>query len=282
MFIDLARCRLFFDVVGPGLAAGPADMAQRPTLICLHGGPGFDHTTLRPYFDRFADTHQVIYIDHRGNGRSSGDFADMTLDQWADDVAHFCTALGIEKPVVLGQSFGGMVAMHYAARHPHGPSKLVLSSTAARMRYDVTLQVFARLGGDEAVQVARAMLDNPSAETFARYEQVCLPLYNPKPKPDAAAAAAASRVIRKDAVTVHFFKNELQTMDLRPSLSAIACPVLVIASGHDPITPTVCGEELAAAIGTQARLELFPHCGHGSYRDDPAGTEAVLRTFLAG
>ena len=255
-------------------------MDQRPTLICLHGGPGFDHTTLRPYFDRFADTHQVIYLDHRGNGRSSGAFADMTLDQWADDIAHFCTALGIAKPVVLGQSFGGMVAMHYAARHPHLPAKLVLSSTAARMRYDVTQEVFARIGGDEAVAVARAMLDNPTPENFARYDKVCLPLYNPNPSPD--AAAAAKRVIRKDDVTVHFFRNELQAMDLRPALSAIQCPVLVIASGHDPITPVVCGEELAAAIGDNAWLELFPHCGHGSYRDDPAGTEAVLRAFLAG
>lgn len=279
MFIELDRARIFFDVVGSSLVPGDEGMDQRPTLICLHGGPGFDHTTLRPYFDRFADSHQVIYLDHRGNGRSSGDFTDLHLDRWADDIADFCTALGIVKPVVLGQSFGGMVAMHYGARHRDGPSKLILSSTAARMRYDVTLEVFARIGGDEAVAVGRALLEDPSQANFDRYEEVCLPLYNPTPSPD--ALAASKRVIRKDDVTVHFFKNQLQAMDLRPALSAIDCPVLVIAAGHDPITPVICGEELAAAIGPNARLELFPHCGHGSYRDDPAGTEAVLREFLA-
>lgn len=280
MFIDLPRARIFFDVVGAQLHPGAAGMEQRPTLLCLHGGPGWDHTGLRPYFDRFADSHQVIYLDHRGNGRSSGELADCHLDQWADDIATFCAALGIEKPVVLGQSFGGMVAMHYAARHPDGPAKLVLSSTAARMRYDATLEVFARLGGAEAVAVARANLDEPSEASFAAYEATCLPLYNPRPAPDAAAAAL--RAIRKREVTVHFFLNELRTMDLRPELAAIACPVLVLAGGHDPITPVVCAQELAEALPGSPRLELFPHCGHGTYRDDPAGTEAVLRAFLAG
>ncbi|HSG55471.1 MAG TPA: alpha/beta hydrolase [Paracoccaceae bacterium] len=280
MFIDLDRARIFFDIAGSQLVPGPDGMVERPTLICLHGGPGFDHTTLRPFFDRFADSHQVIYLDHRGNGRSTGAFDDMTLDRWADDIADFCAALGITRPIVLGQSFGGMVAMHYGVRHPDGPSKLVLSSTAARMRYDVTLEVFQRLGGDAAVAVARANWDNPSAETFAAYERMCLPLYNPNPAPD--ATAAMNRAIRKREVGVHFFQNELRHMDLRPSLVAIQCPVLVIASGHDPITPIVCGEELAAAIGNNARLEVFPDCGHGSYRDDPGGTERLLREFLAG
>jgi pimeloyl-ACP methyl ester carboxylesterase len=279
MFIDLPRARIFFDVVGSHLApAGPA-MAEKPTFLVLHGGPGFDHSTLRPYFDRFADSHQVVYLDHRGNGRSTGDLADLTLDRWADDIADFCTALGIVKPAVLGQSFGGMVAMHYAARHPAGPDRLILSSTAARMRYDVTLETFARIGGDEAVAVARANFADPTAETFAAYERMCLPLYNPAPSPEAAEAMA--RAIRKRAVTLHFFANELRDMDLRPSLGIIACPVLVVACGQDPITPVVCGEELAAAIGDNARLRVFDHCGHGSYRDGPDETERMLRAFLA-
>ena len=280
MYLDLDGTRIFFDVVGAGLRPGPDGMEQKPTLICLHGGPGFDHSTLRPYFDRFADTHQVIYLDHRGNGRSTGDFADMHLDRWADDIADFCAALGIEKPVVFGQSFGGMVAMHYGARHPDGPSKLVLSSTAARMRYDVTLDIFEELGGEEARAIAQANWDEMTEESFAAYERVCLPLYNPAPDPE--AAAAMNRAIRKRDVTVHFFENELKHMDLRPALSVIHCPVLVIAAGKDPITPTICATELAEAIGDNARLEVFETCGHGSYRDAPAETETLLRKFFAG
>ena len=134
MHIDINGAQLFFDVVGPKLQPVGEKMVERPTLLVLHGGPGFDHASLRPYFDRFADTHQVIYLDHRGNGRSGGELQGWTLAQWGDDIDGFCRALGIEKPAVLGQSFGGMVAMSYAAGHPDGPSRLILSSTAGRAK----------------------------------------------------------------------------------------------------------------------------------------------------
>ena len=139
MFIDVGSARLFFDVVGESLDAETSNMAQRPTLILLHGGPGYDHSTLRPYFDRYSDTHQLIYLDHRGCGRSTGEKETWHLDQWAEDIAIFCSTLGISSPVVFGQSFGGMVAMHYAVRHPKGISKLILSSTAAQFRLDETV-----------------------------------------------------------------------------------------------------------------------------------------------
>ena len=140
MFIDVGSASLFFDVVGESLNASTPDMSQRPTMILLHGGPGYDHSTLRPYFDRYSDTHQLVYLDHRGCGRSTGEKKTWYLDRWADDLAEFCGTLGINFPVVFGQSFGGMVAMHYAARYPSEVSKLILSSTAAQFRLDDTVK----------------------------------------------------------------------------------------------------------------------------------------------
>src|SRR5436189_4302405 len=119
MRVDLGDCtRLFFDVAGSGLAPTPEAMVPKPTLVVLHGGPGFDHSSFRPYFDRFADTHQVVYLDHRGQGRSDDRREDngWDLDTWADDVVGFCDALEIGNPIVLGNSFGGFVEMLYAAR----------------------------------------------------------------------------------------------------------------------------------------------------------------------
>ena len=49
----------------------------------------------------------------------------------------------------------------------------------------------------------------------------------------------------------------------------------------DPITPAICSEEIARAIGDNARLEIFENCGHGVHRDDPEGAERVMRAFLA-
>jgi pimeloyl-ACP methyl ester carboxylesterase len=89
------------------------------TLILLHGGPGFDHTIYKPAFAAVADIAQVVYLDHRGNGRSDPDaHENWNLAQWGDDVRAFCDALEIARPIVYGASFGGMVALAYATRYP--------------------------------------------------------------------------------------------------------------------------------------------------------------------
>src|SRR6202011_1333611 len=107
-------------------------MREKPTLLMLHGGPGADHSIYRPAYSALAEVAQIVYLDHRGNGRSEdGPQPSWNLAQWGDDVRAFCDVLGIVSPIVLGASFGGMVALAYATRHPAHPSKLVLISTAA-------------------------------------------------------------------------------------------------------------------------------------------------------
>lgn len=277
--IDVNGASIFFDVVGPYLMPDGDALVARKTLLVLHGGPGYDHTTLRPYFDRFADIYQVVYLDHRGCGRSFASQDTWHLDQWADDIAVFCQQLGIQKPHVFGQSFGGMVAMHFAARHPERLAKLILSSTAARFLLEDTVAYATKLGGPDAGRVARDFFSNPSLEGYARYSDVCLPLYNQKP---AADAAYRNWAIQRPEVTVHFFKNEMMDMDLRPALAGITCPTLVLGGGEDPVTPVQCSKDIAASIGGNARLEIFVGCGHGVHRDEPDRAEETLRSFLTG
>jgi len=279
MFIDIGTARIFFDVAGAKLAIDGERMVERPTLIVMHGGPGFDHSTLRPYFDRFADTHQVLYIDHRGNGRSTGEPDSWRLDQWGDDVKAVCDALGVEKPIVYGNSFGGMVAMSYASRHPDHPAKLILSSTAASLLLEVTYRMMQEKGGPEARDIAERFWTAPEPGVMDDYMRVCMPLYNPKPNP--AEAAARRRAILRTEVMRHFILGEMRTMDLAGGLSEIRCPTLILAGGEDPITPVACAEAIAAALPAGiARLELFKDAGHGVHRDEPERAEAVLREFL--
>lgn len=279
MQIELNGAKIFFDVVGPQLMPVGDKMKVRPTLLVLHGGPGYDHTTLRPYFDRFANSYQVIYLDHRGCGRSNGAVESWNLDQWADDVAAFCDKLGIERPLVFGQSFGGMVAMHYASRYPKRLSRLILSSTAARFLLDETVAFATKLGGDKAGQVAQDFFTTPTLEGFEQYAEVCLPLYNQTPAEE--GAQYRNRAIQRPEVTVHFFSNEMMDMDLRPGIGAITCPTLVLGGAEDPVTPVRCSQEIAAAIGDNARLEIFSGCGHGVHRDEPDRAEKMMRDFLA-
>jgi proline iminopeptidase len=279
MFLTVNGARLFFDTVGSSLAVEAERMAERPSLLVLHGGPGFDHSLMRPYFDRFADTHQVVYLDHRGNGRSGGDQDTWNLAQWGDDIAAFIDALGLERPAVLGLSFGGMAAMAYATRHPHQPSRLILSSTAARMHLEETYAMMSRLGGEEAATIARAFWSAPSVEGAAAYMATCMPLYNPTNDP--ANAAARARAITRLEVMFHFVTGEQRGMDFTGDLNRIACPTLVLAGGLDPITPLVAAEEIVAALPPRlARLEVFEGAGHGVHRDEPERAEAMLRQFL--
>ncbi|MFI4975094.1 MAG: alpha/beta fold hydrolase [Caulobacterales bacterium] len=278
MQIEINGARIFFDTVGSHLAIDGERMAERPALLVMHGGPGFDHALMRPYFDRFADTHQVIYLDHRGNGRSTGEPDSWTLDQWGDDVHGFCQALGIDRPAVYGLSFGGMVAMSYAARHPEAPAKLIFSSTAGRMDLPATYAAMERLGGAEARRIAEAFWSAPSAEAAANYMAVCMPLYNPS---GALGPDARRRAIMRQGVMFHFILGEQRTMDLLGGLAAVRCPTLVLAGGLDPITPPACSEAIHRALPSGVgELVVFDAAGHGVHRDEPERAEAVLRRFL--
>src|SRR5262249_55643932 len=111
MYVDVNGIRLFFDVERASLVPDGPAMREKPTLLLLHGGPGLDHSVYKPVVSALSDVAQVVYLDHRGNGRSdAGSRERWTLSQWADDVQAFCEVLGIVGPIVYGASFGGMVA----------------------------------------------------------------------------------------------------------------------------------------------------------------------------
>lgn len=280
MFITVNSQNIFFDVVGAKLAPDGPTMREKPTLLVLHGGPGFDHSGLRGDFDGFADIAQVVYLDHRGNGRSvPSDPKTWTLAQWGDDIAAFCDALGIAGPIVVGQSFGGMVAQAYATQHPDHPRALVLSSTAARMDLGASLKIFAEKGGPEAGEIAQRFWNSGAPADIADYMRICMPLYNKGPR--AGDADARERAIMRFEVYRHFSLpgGEIRTMDFRVALGKVSCPVLVLGGEDDPITPPALARQIAASL-SNAELRLFDDCGHGAFRDDPDRVLPVIRAFV--
>src|SRR5262245_42705960 len=132
-------------------------MRRRPTVILIHGGPAsYDHSYFKPDFGRLTGVAQVVYLDLRDHGRSArGDPAALTVEACADDIRALCDALGIERPIVLGHSFGGMVVLQYDARFPGHAGGLVLQSTMARLDLDRLVDGFRRFGGDEIAALAR-------------------------------------------------------------------------------------------------------------------------------
>jgi proline-specific peptidase len=276
--VQVRDVRLYFDVVGAGLVADGLAMRERPVLICLHGGPGFDHSSLKEVLSPLAEVAQIVYVDQRGNGRSDRSTPERwNLDTWIDDVAAFCEALELERPLLFGQSFGGFVALGVAARYQDLPAKLIVSSSAARIRMDRSLAMFEQLGGPEARAAAERNFTSPSVETRAEYLRVCVPLYNPTPRdPD-----ILRRVVRNDEVGIHFWSDEIHRFDLVPELAAIRTPTLVLGGELDPITTAQDIRELAAAI-PEARLEMFPDAGHGVFGERPGEALALIRDFIVG
>ena len=286
MHVLVNGVRLFFDVEGAKLVPDGAAMREKPTLILLHGGPGFDHTIYKPAYGALADVAQVIYLDHRGNGRSDASRKEnWNLAQWGDDVRGFCDALGIEKPVVLGVSFGGMVAMAYATRHPAHPGKLVLVSTEAigGSYLEKRVALFARLGGPEVGALAhRRFLVNkgqPDEAAVAEWRRRAMPFYTRNARDSAMGRA----IIRQDVL--QWFTRpdggEGHAFDMMADLGRIACPTLVIGGEDDPMTPIEAQADIAAALpGHLARFERFPACGHGIVADAPDDYIAMIREFV--
>ena len=145
-------------------------LQRRPIVLVLHGGPGFDQDYLRPGLSSLTNDVQLVFVDLRGQGRSSpAPVEACTLEQMADDAAALCSLLGLEAPVVFGHSAGGFVALHLALRHPTLPASLILCDSAptlAPLPDDDPPAGLAERAGDEAIAVAQRLFGGDlSAET---------------------------------------------------------------------------------------------------------------------
>jgi pimeloyl-ACP methyl ester carboxylesterase len=286
MHVLVNGVRLFFDVEGAKLVPDGAAMRERPTLLLLHGGPGFDHSTFKPLYSALTDVAQIVYLDHRGNGRSDrGPEESWTLAQGGDDVRAFCDALGIVKPIVLGVSFGGMVAMAYATRHPGHPSKLILVSTEARggSYLERRVAMFEKLGGAEVGALARRRFLESQGTDKALLEawiRLAFPHYVRKPRDP----HAGSRTVANPDVLQWFNKlgGESRRFDMLADLGRIQCPTLVLGGEDDPMTPIESQADIAAALPPHlVRFERFAGCGHGVVPDDRERGLALMREFIS-
>jgi pimeloyl-ACP methyl ester carboxylesterase len=285
MHVAVDGVRLYFDVEGPGLVPDGAAMRERPTLVLLHGGPGFDHTVFKPAFSALADVAQVVYLDHRGNGRSDAATPETwNLARWGDDVRGFCDALGIARPVVLGVSFGGVVAMAYATRHPGHPGKLVLVSTeAAGTSYrERRVAMFERLGGPEVGALARRRFleGRTDAATMEAWARLAMPHYTRTRRGPEARTRAVAR-----PEVLHWFTRpggEGQSFDLFPDLPRVRCPTLVLGGEDDPMTPIEAQADIVAALPPGlARFQRFARCGHGVFADAGDAALDAVRRFIS-
>jgi proline iminopeptidase len=284
MYAHVRDTSLFFDVEGAGLVPDGPRMREKPTAFLIHGGPGGDHSGFKPAFSPLADLLQIVYFDHRGQGRSAkGDPARYTLDENVEDMEALRRHLGLGPIVSIGTSYGGMVGMAHAARYPASVSVLVLIVTAAHKGFIARAkQILEERGTVEQRMVCDTLWAGgfADAEQMRHYYSVMAPLYSLADVPE-NAAVTRQRVIHSPEPLNRAFGPDgfLQHYDLRPELPNITAPTLILAGRHDWICAPEFSEEIHALI-PRSELQIFENSSHSIRADEPAAMRAAIADFV--
>ena len=273
---------IYFDVDGAGLVPDGERMVQRPTLFLLHGGPGGDHVGFKSTVARLVDVAQLVYVDHRGSGRSAAsDPSTYTLDENIDDVDALRDYLGLDSICLLGSSYGGMVAQGYAIRYPDRVSNLVLCATAPSYRFlEDAKRIVAERGTPEQQAVCETLWNGSfeSLEQVREYYQAMGPMYSVTHDAE-KSAESWSRGTRNFEQLNLGFSGFLRDFDYTEQLDSIACPTLVLAGEQDWICPPNHSRDIAERV-PRAHLKVFSKSAHNIAGDEPEEFLAAVRGFL--
>ncbi|HUG13672.1 MAG TPA: alpha/beta fold hydrolase [Thermomicrobiales bacterium] len=254
-----------------GLRTGFLRAGAGPALVMLHGIGG-NAGQFRRQLDALADLRTVTAWDAPGYVASDDAPDGWTMEDFADHLAGFLDALGIERADVLGQSWGGVLAQVFYGRHPGRVRSLILSDTSAgggsQPEEERQAALQARLTALETMTPAEmahrrapAVLGPDPSEAMLREAEEMMAQIRPSGYRTAAIALANA-----DTTTV---------------LPAIAVPVLVITGEHDQIIAPGTGTRLRDFI-PRARLAAIAGAGHLSSQEQPEDWNAAVREFLCG
>ena len=275
--------RLFYREIGHGL----------PTIV-LHGGPDFDHRYLLPELDRLSDTLHLIYYDQRGRGSSEPEVEPeaITLTSEIEDLNGIQAHFGLETVALLGHSWGGLLAMEYATRHPRRVSHLILMNSAPASHDDViSTREDRRRREAVALEKMKALAATPryragdleaDAEYYRIHFQAALnrPEYVDQVVARLRLGVTPAGIIKARVIESRLYDRTWSSSpyDLMPGLARLTIPTLVIHGDHDLI-PVTCAEHIANTI-PDARLVVLNECGHFSYLERPDDVHRAVVEFL--
>lgn len=261
-------------------------LGEGAPCLCLHGGPGTDASGLRRSLAPLAEALglQLVFWDHRGHGRSEWvPVEQCTQDQLVADVEGVRQALGLGRVHVLGISWGGFLALMYAARHPASVRSLAVVGAAASGDFMRRAEDNARRQATPPQWTAYQALWDGSLtddESFRRAFDTIRPLYFFDKRLAADSVAARSDTRYRLAVRRFVIEHEYARYDCRGELPRIACPTLVAVGRHDWICPVDQAEEIHRLVPAST-LAVFERSGHAPQVEEREAFTEALRELLA-
>jgi proline iminopeptidase len=252
-----------------------------PPVIVLHGGPGAHHDYLLPGFDRLGGGRTLIYYDQRGGGRSPvGREVPVGWEEQVADLEALREVWGLQRLTLLGYSWGGLLAMLYAIKHPERVERLGLVSAAPSTREAriVFEERFQARNLSPAIQAARTALresglrERDQAAYAAKLFALAVAGYFHDP-----ARAVELTPFRITERTQKEVWASLGDFDLRDQLRHLDLPALVV-HGHDDPIPVESARTTAECL--KAPIHLIPACGHVPHVEAPEEFVAAIDPFL--
>jgi len=279
--------RLFFRFEGQG----------RDTVVVLHGGPSLGLAYLAPDLEPLSRDFTLPHYDQRGVGRSTlpPDGADLAVARHVADLDALRRHFGLGRLVLLGHSWGAMLAAHYAAAHPQRVERMLVVDPMAPAAAPFTAQVGAcvrRLMEDRLDDVQRLRLDSVGpAWAGAEHPAHCRAVFGILARVYFQDPAGVDRargdfcsgsadVLRSRPQVDEAIPGALGDWDVRPLLRVVDAPVLIL-HGAESAIPLNAMEAWADAF-PNARLQSVPDAGHYLHVDRPDVFFAAAAEFLRG
>ncbi|MSP13442.1 MAG: alpha/beta fold hydrolase [Chloroflexi bacterium] len=245
-YISFRGYQVWYRIVGDREAPG------KLPLLCLHGGPGAPHDYLEPLEGIAATGRRVIFYDQLGCGNSDQphDPSLWTIELFVDEVGVVRRALGLDRVHILGQSWGGMLAMEYALTQPAGLASLVIANSPANMSQWVSEGNLLR--AELPAEVQQTLLKHEAAGTVEspEYQEAMLEYYRRHvcrldPWPEYVSRAFEKLAQNPEVYLTMNGPSEfhvigtLKDWNIVDRLGEIRAPTLVIGGRYDEATPAI-------------------------------------------
>ena len=266
-------------------------------VVLLSGGPGYSGDFLAPIYEHLVERARPILLDQRGTGRSFefNDSASFTLRNAVEDIEKVREQAGADRIVLLGHSWGGALAMAYAARYPSRIAGLVLVGSAGLSNIPTTnAQISERLRArlrkidTDSIKMLSALVGNPARGDSA-LRRIRLLNWKAYMYDRANVRKLAARLTPEsyNPQTARWMFRDLLLSG--PAVAAVydsagpamlRIPVMIVYGEVDPIGGTTAAE--LRARFPKAVMSVIPHSGHHPWVEAPKGFYHVLDTFLRG